>query len=189
MIVIAIIAIIAAITIPNLLESRKHANQANAIGSLHSIVIAQQQIRDGDKYACTQCVASGSRQPASRYAASTDAEFLSVLAAFTPEPTSPQILNKGGYCFLSRYAWTAPPDGLHHQESQFLAIAWPRSPGNSGENEYATNQTGTLYYRVDPNTIAWNDINNHESNPNNVNRFSTPYDCSIDTPPWAGVGK
>ena len=45
MIVVAIIAIIAVIAIPNLLESRKVSNETSAIGSLRTIVTAQQQFR------------------------------------------------------------------------------------------------------------------------------------------------
>ncbi len=41
MIVVAIIAIIAAIAIPNLLESRMQANESNAIGALRSYAAAQ----------------------------------------------------------------------------------------------------------------------------------------------------
>lgn len=41
MIVIAIIAIVAAIAIPNLLEARKHANEASTVGALKTIVAAE----------------------------------------------------------------------------------------------------------------------------------------------------
>ena len=43
MIVVAIIAIIAAIAIPNLLRSQMSANEASAIGSLRTVVTAQTQ--------------------------------------------------------------------------------------------------------------------------------------------------
>ena len=49
MIVIAIIAIIAAIAIPNLIEARKGANEAAAIGALRTISTAQSLYREGDK--------------------------------------------------------------------------------------------------------------------------------------------
>lgn len=48
-IVIAIIAIIAAIAIPNLLEARKGANESAAIGSLRTLVTTQSLFRDTDK--------------------------------------------------------------------------------------------------------------------------------------------
>src|SRR5262245_7180736 len=52
MIVIAIISIIAAIAIPNLLAARKHGNEANAIGALKAIATAEtmfnQKDADGD---------------------------------------------------------------------------------------------------------------------------------------------
>src|SRR5687768_18051459 len=49
MIVIAIIAIIAAIAIPNLIEARKHGNEAAAIGALKTINTSQTLFREGDK--------------------------------------------------------------------------------------------------------------------------------------------
>ncbi len=49
MIVIAIIAISAAIALPNLLESRKSANESAAIAALRTIVTAQAIFRDRDR--------------------------------------------------------------------------------------------------------------------------------------------
>jgi prepilin-type N-terminal cleavage/methylation domain-containing protein len=49
MIVVAIIAIIAAIAIPNLLEARKTGNETAAIGALRTLSSVQAQFRDGDK--------------------------------------------------------------------------------------------------------------------------------------------
>lgn len=48
-IVIAIIAIIAAIAIPNLIEARKGSNEGAAIGALRTISTAQSLFREGDK--------------------------------------------------------------------------------------------------------------------------------------------
>lgn len=54
MIVVAIIAIIAAIAIPNLLRSRMQSNEAAAIGSLRAVVGAQQAFKSTNgKYAST----------------------------------------------------------------------------------------------------------------------------------------
>jgi prepilin-type N-terminal cleavage/methylation domain-containing protein len=49
MIVIAIIAIIAAIAIPNLIEARKSGNESAAIGALRTLVSAQAIFRESDK--------------------------------------------------------------------------------------------------------------------------------------------
>ena len=49
MIVIAIIAIIAAIAIPNLIEARKSGNETAAIGSHKTISAAQALFRESDK--------------------------------------------------------------------------------------------------------------------------------------------
>ena len=49
MIVVAIIAIIAAIAIPNLIEARKTGNETSAIGALRTISSVQAQFREGDR--------------------------------------------------------------------------------------------------------------------------------------------
>ncbi len=54
MIVVAIVAIIAAIAIPNLLRSRMQSNEAAAIGSLRAVLGAQQAFKAANgKYAAT----------------------------------------------------------------------------------------------------------------------------------------
>lgn len=49
MIVVAIIAIIAAIAIPNLIEARKTGNETAAIGALRTVSSVQAQFREGDR--------------------------------------------------------------------------------------------------------------------------------------------
>ena len=49
MIVVAIIAIIAAIAIPNLIEARKTGNETAAIGALRTISSTMAQFREGDR--------------------------------------------------------------------------------------------------------------------------------------------
>src|SRR4051812_37848688 len=48
-IVLSILVLIAAVSIPNLLASRKHGNEASAIGSLKSLASAEARFREGDK--------------------------------------------------------------------------------------------------------------------------------------------
>ena len=49
MIVVAIIAIIAAIAIPNLIEARKTGNETAAIGALRTVSSTMAQFREGDR--------------------------------------------------------------------------------------------------------------------------------------------
>src|SRR5437764_3118584 len=49
MLVIAAVAIGAAVAIPNLLQSRKQADEARAIGALKQIATSEAIFRDGDK--------------------------------------------------------------------------------------------------------------------------------------------
>ena len=96
LIVIAVIAILAAIAIPNLLSSRKAANESSAIASLRTVVSAQETFR--------------SRQPSPIYATN-----LAALAGYI-DPVL-QGTKKSGYDFLvanataNKYTATAAPQG------------------------------------------------------------------------------
>ena|SRR3984893_11132361 len=128
LIVVAIILIIAVIAIPNLLRSKIAANQASAVGSLHTLYIAN--ISYSTSYgqfpaALTNLgpIASGGT------ASSTSADLLdSVLAAGS----------KSGYTFV----YTA---GAGNQS--YTITAAPIAAGSSGQNTYFTDESGVI--RVD----------------------------------------
>jgi prepilin-type N-terminal cleavage/methylation domain-containing protein len=128
MIVIAIIAIIAAIAIPNLIEARKHGNEAAAIGALKTLNSAETLFREGDK--------------------DNDATLnYGNLAQLSDTTLIDQVLgsgNKQGY----KFAAEATPDTATDQFSQFLwfAAANPVSPGTTGDRYFCTNHAGVIYY-------------------------------------------
>jgi type IV pilus assembly protein PilA len=128
LIVVAIILIIAAIAIPNLLRSKIAANQASAVGSLRTLntsCIAYSTSYGQFPSAMSNLgpVASGST------ASSTSADLIdSVLAAGT----------KSGYTFV----YTA---GASNQS--YSITATPITSATTGQNMYYTDQSGVI--RVD----------------------------------------
>lgn len=129
MIVIAIIAIIAAIAIPNLLRSRMTANEGSAIGSMRTITSAEQQYQS----AAIEPMASG-------MGAYGD---LTELGAPTP-PFIDDVLASGskqGYDFVAAPVDT---DGA----PTFTANADPTIPGSSGNRYFFADESGVI--RFDP---------------------------------------
>ena len=123
MIVIAIIAILAAIAIPNLIEARKHGNEAAAIGALKTISTSQAIYREGDKDG------NGTLDYASLDNLMTTDLIDDILGAGT----------KQGYYFNA---------GAGATTAEFLwyATANPSVPGTTGDRYFLTNQAGVIYY-------------------------------------------
>ena len=124
MIVIAIIAIIAAIALPNLLEARKGANEAAAIGGLRSLFEAEEMFRDQDKDHDGVLQFAPNFQTLVQFGALID----TVLATGT----------KMGYVYT---IVTADP-------WRFEAIASPLSPGRSGDRYFFIDDTGLILFSV-----------------------------------------
>ena len=123
MIVIAIIAIVAAIAIPNLIESRKHANEGAAIKGLRTIITAQSLFREGDKE-------GDSSYDYGQLVELNEQDLIDpVLGAGT----------KQGFTFLT----DAGTDSVNFI---FYAIANPVFLGSTGDRAFATNHMGVLYY-------------------------------------------
>ena len=128
MIVVAIIAIIAAIAIPNLLRSRMTANEGAAIGTMRTLGSAQQQFQS----AAIVPYASGM----GNYAASVAA-----LAAEVP-PFVDSALGTGakqGYLFVT------VPTGVDGAP-QYTANGNPLVPGSSGNRWFFTDESGLITF-------------------------------------------
>jgi prepilin-type N-terminal cleavage/methylation domain-containing protein len=123
MIVIAIIAIIAAIAIPNLIEARKGANEAAAIGGLRSISTAQNLFHEQDK----------DKDGTLDYATSlsellTNGQLIdNVLASGVKQGYNFTILSGAG-----RFTWSAKAD--------------PAQPGKSGDRYFFIDETGVIRF-------------------------------------------
>jgi type II secretory pathway pseudopilin PulG len=121
MIVIAIIAIIAAIAIPNLIEARKGANESAAIGALRTIHAAQQIFRENDKDGNgTLDYATGMVQ------LQTAGLVDSILATGT----------KQGYFF----------EVVRFNAFEWGCLAAPLIPGKSGDRYFSVVEDGVIIY-------------------------------------------
>ena len=126
MIVIAIIAIIAAIAIPNLIEARKNGNETAAIGALKTLGSAQALFRESDK----------------ENDGNLDYGTLSELASAGKTGLIDKVLGSGtkqGYLFEASYSTLT-------SEFLWLSNAQPALPGTTGDRYFCVNQEGVTYY-------------------------------------------
>jgi type IV pilus assembly protein PilA len=137
LIVVAIILIIAAIAIPNLLRSRMAANEASAVGSMRSINTAE--------------VTYSSTFPDSGYAAALvnlggAACAPPALATTTSACLLDAVLTTGvksGYKFAATGA--NPINGIN---TTFISSGVPSTPGQTGNRGFGSNQSGVIYYTL-----------------------------------------
>ena len=126
---VAIILIIAAIAIPNLLRSKMAANEASAVGSLRSINTAC--VTYSTTYGQYPPTLAALGPPAAGVAASAALADLvdSVLASGT----------KSGYSFT--YAAVA---GASTLRETYTVVANPTTRGTTGQRGFFTDQTGVI---------------------------------------------
>jgi type IV pilus assembly protein PilA len=138
LIVVAIIAIIAAIAIPGLLRARMSGNEASAIGSMRTIVSAQQTYASSNggfaidlAVLSTPCVGSS-------------AGFLSPdLGNTTTEKSGYRVtMGAGVGSALTTTDCTAAANVVN---SNYYASAVPLGLGTSGGRAFATNASGTVW--------------------------------------------
>jgi hypothetical protein len=116
---IPVIAIIAAIAIPNLIEARKNSNEAAAIGVLRTVTTAQVLYREGDK----------DKDGVLQYA--PDLESLRRTQLIDAQTGSGM---RQGYRFQIEQA-----DGR-----RFSATAAPAAPGKSGDRWFFVDESGVV---------------------------------------------
>jgi prepilin-type N-terminal cleavage/methylation domain-containing protein len=132
LIVVAIILIIAAIAIPNLLRSRMAANEASAVGSLRTINTAEVTYAtsypaNGFAAALTNLGGAAPCGPATAVTACLIDEVLSVTAT------------KSGYTFTA-------PGGGGVPVVTYTATGVPAALGSSGQRAFFTDQSGVIRY-------------------------------------------
>ena len=169
MIVVAIIAIIAAIAIPQLLRSRVTANETSAIGTLTTLRTVQAQFsqavcvdQDSDgmgEYGLFQELA-GAAIPRGAVTARTPGEFISQELGAVDATNG--YATKAGYNFLIFLPTAAGPAKSEKdftiplpntkvaadapaQEVAWCCYAWPVSRTQTGNRAFSVNQTGTVY--------------------------------------------
>jgi prepilin-type N-terminal cleavage/methylation domain-containing protein len=143
LIVVAIILIIAAIAIPNLLRSRIAANQASAVGSLRTLNTAEVTYATtyNTGYSATLGnlgpPAAGSNPVAT--AAGLIDEVLSGTGVTGGSPAATQSA-KSGYGFT----YSAGATDTSGRINTYSIIATPISVGTTGTNFYYTDQSGVI---------------------------------------------
>jgi type II secretory pathway pseudopilin PulG len=173
MIVIAIIAIIAAIAIPNLLAARLNAHETAAISTLRNIGTAQSQIQTGGRID-VDLDGTGEfgffRELSGAYGTRVDAGGTVTVGALTPASLSGSFrvisaagtVNRSGYLFKMylpgdsgvgvEEAPTGPLLGDVFSDSAevtWCAYAWPVTHDNSGSRTFFVNQSGNMCYTDD----------------------------------------
>ncbi len=129
LIVVVIIGIIAAIAIPNLLASRRAANEASAMSTLKTIGSAEAT--------CQATAASG--VPNAYCDAATLASKNLVDSTFATAPTT-----RSGYIYTI--------STLTPATSGFNAIAEPVTIGTTGTRSFAIGEAGVIYAKADGST-------------------------------------
>ena len=140
LIVVAIILIIAAIAIPNMLRSKMTANQAAAVANLRTISTASVSywVTYSNGYPPSLTSLGGSLPPATCN-----------LAVLIDESIATAPNQKSGY----QFAYTGdqgnvatPPPGCTPGFNGYLATAAPLSVGLTGDISYCTNEPGVIHY-------------------------------------------
>ena len=139
LIVVAIILIIAAIAIPNLLRAKMAANEASAVGSMRTInTTSVEYSTTYGGYPPTLVSLGG---PAGGAPTASSAELIdAVLAAGT----------KSGYAFT----WTAGNSDANGNYQTYTISAAPTSLGTTGQRYFFTNQSGVIRAAVSTTATA-----------------------------------
>ena len=119
LIVVAVIGIIAALAVPNLVQSKKAANEASAIASVRNLVTAE-----------------------ITYASTLGGGNFGSLVELSAENFADEVLGSGqkdGYD-LSVAA---------NESIGFSVIATPTVPGTTGERSFYGDETGVIRYTID----------------------------------------
>jgi type IV pilus assembly protein PilA len=135
LIVVAIILIIAAIAIPNLLRSRMAANEASAVGSLRTINTAE--VTFATTYPTvgfTTLSALGGPAPCT--------SALSTAACLLDDVLSASAHTKSGYLF-------AVTPGTQTVIVTYSSTAVPTAVGQSGQRGFYSDQSGVIRYTTD----------------------------------------
>jgi prepilin-type N-terminal cleavage/methylation domain-containing protein len=146
LIVVAIILIIAAIAIPNLLRSRMAANEASAVGSLRTINTAE--VTFSTTYptvgfaALANLGGAASSCAGATYASSANACLVDQVLATTAV--------KSGYAFTTTAGAGTPA-------VTYTSLAKPSVNGQSGQRAFCSDQSGVIRFNPGGTTCANSD--------------------------------
>ncbi|MGB6876423.1 MAG: prepilin-type N-terminal cleavage/methylation domain-containing protein [Candidatus Acidiferrales bacterium] len=155
LIVVAIILIIAAIAIPNLLRSKMAANEASAVGSIRTIVTASitfnSTYSDGFPPSLAYLGPTVGGGAATCASAGLLDPLLSGVLPAAPNPV------KSGYSFTYTSVAgvppiTAPAGCALAGGGGFVIAAVPQTVGTTGQRSFCSDESGSIYY--DPTGAA-----------------------------------
>jgi len=142
LIVVAIILIIAAIAIPNLMRARMSANESSAAGSIRTINTGE--------------VSYAAAYPSQGFTALPQ---LGGATPCTPSTSSGCFIDnvlatgsKEGYTFTA-----APALQINGVYMQYTSLGYPSSLNQTGTRSFCSDQTGVIFYNV--NAITCNNTN------------------------------
>jgi prepilin-type N-terminal cleavage/methylation domain-containing protein len=133
LIVVAIILIIAAIAIPNLLRAKIAANEASAVGSMRTVNTSAVEYSTTYGGFPTTLLSLGG--PAGGTAAASSAELIDAVLASG---------SKSGYTF----AYTTGATDSNGNVLAYTLTAIPTSVGTTGQRQFFTDQSGVIRYNV-----------------------------------------
>lgn len=167
LVVVAIVLIIAAIAIPNLLRSKMRANEASATASLRTMGTA-----NAVYYAIYRLGYAGSLAqlgPTSAACAtegSACADLMdSTISGINPSTATP---DKAGYRF-NYYTPSASPT-IDAPNSTWSAVGAPTAPGNTGTSTFCVDQRGPV----------WKDTSGNRTT-------ADPTGCAVTWPPGGTI--
>jgi type IV pilus assembly protein PilA len=143
LIVVAIILIIAAIAIPNLLRSRIAANQASAVGSLRTLNTAEVTYSTTYNSGYSSTLGDlGPGSPGTNVPNSTAAGLVDEVLSGNGNGATPTATTsaKSGYQFVYTPAGTDTSGKIN----SYVFTASPVSVGTTGTNFYYTDQSGVI---------------------------------------------
>jgi type IV pilus assembly protein PilA len=153
LIVVAIILIIAAIAIPNLLRSKMAANEASAVGSVRTIVTAAITYSSTYSNGFPPSLAVLGPTPGGGAAVCNTSGLLDpVLSGENPATANPQ---KSGYQFtFTSVTPNAAPVGNCSAPggAGFVIAADPITVGTTGQRAFCSDESGSIYF--DPNGVS-----------------------------------
>jgi len=141
LIVVAIILIIAAIAIPNLLRSRIAANQASAVGSLRTLNTAEVTYATTYNSGYSAYLGYLGPAPATGTPTATAAGLVDeVLSGSSAGGATATTSSKSGYQFV----YTPSSTDTSGKINTYSITATPISVGTTGTNFYYTDQSGVI---------------------------------------------
>ena len=142
LIVVAIILIIAAIAIPNLLKSRIAANEASTTSTLRTLNTAEitfaSTYNSGFTDTLNRLCAPLSGQPDMNNSDLVDPVLCGRQSANTVG------FVKAGYLFTYTPTFTAPGNASWGYIAQYLVVADPQARGSSGQRSFLTNESAVI---------------------------------------------